>query len=138
MNEATVEVEVPGRYAPKVQEQLVDFRTDAIRRLASIERGEDSGSAEDIEWEENTARLAVPLISQGVTQEGRETVTYQGDAHLLSNALDFRMGHLSEDLARVLGTAPVDYEEAKVMLEELVWFRGEAERVDAAYREGVA
>jgi hypothetical protein len=73
-----------------------------------------------------------------VDQEGGQSVTYRGDAHLLSNALDFRMANVGDALSRALGTAPVDYEGAKAMLDELVWFRGEAERVDAAYREGVA
>lgn len=138
MNEAEITVEAPANYASHILEMLTGFRGDAERRLARIKNGQESGSLEDVRYEKETARLAPPIIDLIMDQAGSDTITITGDSHLISNAFDFRMGSLSDELMHVMGTSPVDYPKAKAMLDELGWLVLEGERVDDAYRGAVA
>ena len=138
MNDVEVTVEAPAKYATSILEMLTSFRSDAERRLARIKSGQEPGSLEDIHYEKETARLAPPIIDLMMDQAGNDTITITGDSHLLSNAFDFRMGSLSDELTHVMGVSPVDYPKAKAMLDELGWLVLEGERVDTAYRGAVA
>ena len=140
MNEATIEIETPSGHAPGVLWEIQRIRDQSKNRAARLAAGVESGSPQDKAFESVSVGLAEALIDQHFAQspESPETIRYEGDAHLLSDALDYRMMKSGEELNRRLSTSPVMYGAAESLIEELAVLAPIAARVDEVYRGAAA